>query len=213
MHRFETAMRPFQSIGASPFDKVRAMPGDGLVPRPISTITHAITIDAPPERVWPWLAQLGAGRGGWYSWDRIDNGGRPSAERVCEELQHVAPGDILPALPGAKELFVVATVEPPRDLVLTVPGPDGPVMTWEHLVEPLDGGRSRLLVRARVAKSWNEMPRAAPAEGQRLVFIEHVFRLLGRAPRVLMMALGGLGHRWMEARHMRGIKRRAEATA
>ena len=58
-------------------------------------------IAAPPERVWPWRVQMGAGRAGWYSYDRIDNGGRPSADRIVPELQRLAVGDVMPAVPGA----------------------------------------------------------------------------------------------------------------
>ena len=53
----------------------------------------AVTIDAPPDQVWPWLVQLGGDRGGWYSWDRLDNGGRPSAHEVHPEWQDLALGD------------------------------------------------------------------------------------------------------------------------
>ena len=58
-----------------------------MVPDPIFTSTHAITINAPPEQVWPLIAQMGGSRAGWYSWDLIDNGGTPSARRVVPELQ------------------------------------------------------------------------------------------------------------------------------
>ena len=76
---------------------------------------------------------MGAGRAGWYSWDAIDNGGTPSAKRVSSELQTVVPGDIMRAVPGATDAFVVAAVEPPRDLVLTVPdGHGGNAVAWEH---------------------------------------------------------------------------------
>ena len=85
------------------------------------TMTIEAEFDASPERVWPWLAQMGAGRAGWYAYDRVDNGGAPSAPRLMPECQDVAPGDILPAVPGATDVFVVAAVDPPRDLVLTVP--------------------------------------------------------------------------------------------
>ncbi|HET9017587.1 MAG TPA: hypothetical protein VFN57_18445, partial [Thermomicrobiaceae bacterium] len=60
-------------------ERRRPLPGDALVPDPMGVITHAITINAPSEDVWPWLVQLGAGRAGWYAWDRIDNGGVASA--------------------------------------------------------------------------------------------------------------------------------------
>ena len=74
---------------ATGVERHRPLPADGLVPHPLFTSTHAITTDAPPEHVWRWLAQMGAGRAGWYSWDAIDNGGTPSATRVVPELQAV----------------------------------------------------------------------------------------------------------------------------
>jgi hypothetical protein len=199
------------NITATREERQRRMPGDGLVAEPMVTITHAITIDAPPERVWPWLAQMGSLRGGWYSYDRIDNGGHPSADRVLDEFQHVAPGDVMPCLPGATEAFVVAVADPPRDLILTVPGASGTVTSWEHWVEPAPPHASRLIVRGRVAHSWKHMAREAHAVGERPTFIEYVYRLIGRLPEAWLIAVAGQGHRWMEARHMRGIKRRAEA--
>ena len=199
-------------IAASRDEQQRVMAGDGLVPEPMFTITHAITIDAPPERVWPWLSQMGSLRGGWYSYDWIDNGGRPSADRVLDEYQQLALGDVVPCLPGAGDAFVVAVVEPPRDLILTVPGAHGPVTSWEHLVKPVAPQRSRLIVRGRVAGGWKQMAREAHTVGQRPVFIEHVYRLIGQLPEAWLIVIAGLGHRWMEARHMRGIKRRVEAS-
>ena len=201
------------SIAASREEQARAMPGDTIVPDVMFTVTHAITIGAAPEDVWPWLSQMGSLRGGWYSYDRVDNGGRPSADVLLDEYRHLAPGDVLPCLPGATDAFVVAAVEPPRDLILTVPGAHGPVTSWEHLLQPLAPKRSRLIVRGRVARGWKQMAREAHTVGQRPVFIEYVYRLIGRLPDVLLVAVAGLGHRWMEARHMRGIKRRAEASS
>ena len=199
------------SIAASRNEQQRTMPGDGLVPDPMFAITHAITIHAPPERIWPWLAQMGSSRGGWYSYDRIDNGGHSSADHVLTEYQYLAPGDVLPSLPGAKDFFVVALVEPPRDLILTVPGANGPVTSWEHLVEPVESNGSRLIVRSRVARGWKQMARNAGTVGQRLAPIEYVYRLIGHLPDSWVIMVARLGHRWMESRHMRGIKRRVEA--
>src|SRR5688500_7174998 len=85
-------------------DKRRLLPGDAMISDPIFSSTHAITIDAPPEQVWPWIAQMGAGRAGWYSWDAVDNGGRPSSTSVVPALQAVAAGNIMPAVPGEGRL-------------------------------------------------------------------------------------------------------------
>ena len=84
-------------------------------------------------------------------------------------------------------------------------------MSWEHLVEPLDEGRTRLIVRGRVARSWKGLARRAGEAGRGPIFIERVYRVLGRMPDRLLLLVAGAGHRVMEARHLRGIKRRAEA--
>jgi uncharacterized protein YndB with AHSA1/START domain len=123
-------------------DKRRSLPGDAMISAPIFTSTHAITINAPPEQVWPWIAQMGSGRAGWYSWDAIDNG-RPSSMSIVPALQTVIRGDIMAAVPGAQDAFVVATVDPPRDLVLTVPdGHGGHAVVWEHVLESLEGAHA-----------------------------------------------------------------------
>ena len=90
------------TIEASRAEQQRAMPGDGLVPKPMFTVTHAITIGAPPECVWPWLLQMGSSRGGWYSYDRIDNGGRPSANRILNEYQQRRQETYFPACPSER---------------------------------------------------------------------------------------------------------------
>jgi hypothetical protein len=193
-------------------EKRRRLPGDALVPEPIFVSTHAITIDAPPERVWRWIAQMGAGRAGWYSWDAIDNGGAPSATGIIPALQTVASGDVMPAVPGATDAFVVAAVDPPRDLVLTVPdGRGGSAVAWEHLLDPLPGGRTRLIVRGRASSHWLDLARAKPPAGQRRIFIERAYAVLASLPRPLLIGFAALGHRMMEARHLRGIQRRSTA--
>src|SRR5215510_7620410 len=102
-------------------EKRRPRPVDALVPAQLYDSTHAIPIDGPPERVWPWIAQMGAGRAGWYSWDAIDNGGTASATSILPAFQTLVTGDVMPAIPGANDAFIVAAVDPPRNLVLTVP--------------------------------------------------------------------------------------------
>jgi hypothetical protein len=155
---------------------------------------------------------MGAGRAGWYSWDAIDNGGTPSETRVVPELQAVAPGDVMPAIPGAADAFVIASVDPPRDLVLTVPdGHGGNAVAWEHLLDPLVGGRTRLIVRGRASSHWLDLARAQPPTGRRRILIERAYAVLARLPRPLLIAFAGVGHRIMEARHLRGIQWRSTA--
>ena len=153
---------------------------------------------------------MGAGRAGWYGYGRIDNGGRPSAETILPELQHVAPGDVFPGVPGATDAFVVAVVEAPRDLVLTVPVGGVDIVSWEFNLDPLDGERTRLIVRARVAPEWPTLARRAAGGGKPLV-VERVYALLAHLPRPLLRAAFGFGHRVMQNQQLRGIKRRAEA--
>jgi hypothetical protein len=72
-----------QSVRATHLERARVLPGDELIPEPIGTLMHAITIRRPAREVSPWLAQMGAGnRAGWYSYDIIDNGRRRSAARI-----------------------------------------------------------------------------------------------------------------------------------
>jgi len=196
---------------ASREERRRAMPADPIVPDPLFKVTHAVTIEAPPERVWPWLAQMGAGRAGWYSYDLVDNGSQPSAQRILPEYQHVAPGEVLPAIPGATDAFLVAAIDPPRDLVLTGPAAGGRSRaSWEFLLEPLDPVRTRLIVRGRVSRRWLDGPQDRSASPGRPIFIKRVYRVLARLPRPLLVAIAAFGHRLMQARQLRGIKRRAE---
>jgi hypothetical protein len=78
--------------GATRGEATGAYPGDELIPGPAHSSTMASTLPAPPERVWPWLAQMGYDRAGWYSWDRLDHGGQPSADRIVPQWQNLAEG-------------------------------------------------------------------------------------------------------------------------
>ena len=105
----------FRTWGIDPQERTKALPGDDLVPEAEALDTRGIDIDAPPEKVWPWLLQMGYGRAGWYSYDQLDMN-RPSADRIVPELQSLAVGDIVPTHPGGG--FEVKILEPDRALVL-----------------------------------------------------------------------------------------------
>jgi hypothetical protein len=95
------------------------LPGDELIQNAIASWTHAVTIARPRDEVWPWLVQMGAGsRSGWYSYDFIDNGRRPSANVIVPDLQAVSAGTLFPAMPGATDGFHVLEVARDHDLVL-----------------------------------------------------------------------------------------------
>lgn len=96
-------------------------PGRRIVREGRRTATMAVTIDASPRRVWPWLVQMGCNRAGWYSWDHLDNHGTPSAEKIRPEWQQIAVGDHLDATPGGEAWFEVAALEPERFLALRAP--------------------------------------------------------------------------------------------
>ena len=131
------------------------MPGDELVADPSFNATRAITIDAPPEAVWPWLVQIGYGRAGWYSYDLFDNGARPSAERILPEYQEPNVGDWVPMWSKVNETtaFKIKAFEPHRWLLW-----EKPRSSWAWKLVPLEGGRTRLISRLKQRYEWRASP-------------------------------------------------------
>ena len=101
--------------GLVPADQARTLPGDDLVPDADIVETRSLDVAAPPSAVWPWLVQMGYGRGGWYSYDQLDMRG-PSARTIDPDLQALAEGDLVPTHPGGG--FIARIVDAPRALVL-----------------------------------------------------------------------------------------------
>src|SRR3954453_10711860 len=94
-----------------PIEAAKPLAGDELVRVPTAIETRGITIDAPPDAVWPWLVQMGFGRGGWYSYDQLDMGG-VSAVTLNPAWATLAVGDVMPTSPSTG--FAVKVVEPGR---------------------------------------------------------------------------------------------------
>jgi membrane protease YdiL (CAAX protease family) len=145
-----------RSVRATGDERTRTLPGDALIADSIGAFTHAITIGRPRRDVWPWLAQMGAGtRAGWYSYDVIDNGRRPSVDRIVPELQNLVVGMIFPAVPGATDGFTLLAFEAERFLVLGWVSPESVrLMTWAFVLEDADGAATRLIVRARGGRGY-----------------------------------------------------------
>lgn len=144
-------LRPWYSKwGATDLEVNKRLPGDEIVPNPVLTSTRAITIQAQADAIWPWLVQMGQGRGGLYSYERLENlvgCDMHNADRIMPEHQHVAVGDKVRLVPeGRGPFFVVSAVEPGRAIIL---GGDDPPTTWAFVLEQIDEKTTRLIIRYR----------------------------------------------------------------
>lgn len=157
-----------RTYGSTREERAARLPGDDIVPRPTVQTDHAITIDAPPSAVWPWLVQMGWGRGGWYTARWVDrvlfpaNG--PSAERVVPELQHISVGTFIPDGPPETECGLhVVELQPERALVLRS-NSHLPMSwrrraaldwSWAFTMRTLEDGRTRYHFRSRwITEPW-----------------------------------------------------------
>ena len=174
--------RPILTWGATEAEATARLPGDELLEDADGVATRAISIEAPAEAVWPWLAQIGpAPRGGAYTYDWIENLlglNMHSADRVLPEFQHPEVGD---TIGYGSNLMRLERVEPQR--VLAWRSEDGN-WVWTFVLSEL-GGRTRLISRNR-------------------------FRLPTLAARIGMVPMEP-GSLVMERKMLLGIKQRAEA--
>jgi len=158
--------------GATADEVQRAWPGDDLVPQPKGEYMHAVTINAPAAAVWPWIIQIGQGRGGFYSYEILENliGCKMcNANEIIPELQHLKVGDSIPMHPTMGSPYKVATINPAHSLVLllredTKTGKTFELsdktpekyqnMSWLFFLDEHDDGTTRLISRSR--NDWNK---------------------------------------------------------
>ena len=173
--------------GARPEEVSRELPGDELLADAGIVSTRAITIGAPPDAVWPWLVQMGSGRGGVYTYDWIENLlglNMHSARQILPQFQDVKVGDELPLGPG-RPMMRAVVCDPER--TLTFRFADG---NWVWIFALFaEDGQTRLISRNRIAA-----PAALPAR---------LFSMLVMEPGSLVM----------ERKMLLGIRQRAEGLA
>jgi hypothetical protein len=152
-----------QHWGATDHEITQRLPGDDLIPAARLHSTHAITIAAPAERIWPWLAQMGyEDRAGTYSYDLLERSMGRNLDRLDPAIAPLTTGGTMPFAPAMP--MTVAVADPPHALVLwqvTSRGkaidPAGPwgddhvAWSWAFVLEPVDAATTRLLVRMRVS--------------------------------------------------------------
>jgi hypothetical protein len=186
--------------GATAEESDGPYPGDGLIPDGTRSATMAVTIDVPRSLVWPWLVQMGTDRGGWYSWDRLDNFGRTSARTIHPEWQHIAVGDHLAVTPDGSQWWEVAAMDPERFLGLRMSldlrgRPFDPAgrrpryftdSLWGFELKDTAGGRTRVVV----SGYWSFRPK----------WLQPVLSILLLEP----------SHWVMQTRQFSNLKRRAE---
>jgi hypothetical protein len=162
--------RWFGRWGTTAAERTRVMPGDALIPNATDVSMQALTVEAPPEDIWPWLVQIGYQRGGLYSYDWLDRLfgflDRPSASRILPEFQQLAVGDKIPWDDRGTEL-TVGVVEPLRALALSCEVGEF-MWVWQFGLYPLDEQRTRLVTRGtervpNTARWWLGMRVMEPA--------------------------------------------------
>jgi uncharacterized protein YndB with AHSA1/START domain len=148
--------------GSTVDERTGPRPGDEFVPDPTDSTTRAITIDAPPDNVWPWLVQIGQDRAGFYThnWvERLLGSGIPDVHVIHPEWQRLAPGELVRTnrdIRGKSVGWPVLLVETNRSLVLRSNSlPSG---TYAFVLEPTSGGGTRFLVRDRAVWPWWQRP-------------------------------------------------------
>ncbi len=129
--------------GATPEETQSAIPGDELLADAEMVATRAITIDAPPSAIWPWLVQMGVGRGGAYTYDWIERLlglDIHSAERILPEFQHLEVGDVLPMRPNDPGMRIEVLA---RERAMSTRSEDG-AWVWSFALRPHKGSTRRI---------------------------------------------------------------------
>lgn len=147
--------------GATEQEVAASITGDELVPLPRISYTRAISINAAPEQIYPWIVQLGAERGGMYSYEWLETNilrcELINADRIHEEWQNLKVGDQVKMCPGTSgpPPYEVAILEPDRAMILGHRENGAWIEVWQFALVPGANGSTRLLLRSRSAtQGW-----------------------------------------------------------
>lgn len=183
----------------------KTLPGDDLVSQPSASQTRGITIDATPDKVWPWLVQMGYGRGGWYSYEPLDSK-LPSAREILPEFQELKVGDPMPTYPGFA--FEVKEVQPEQALVLFTDTARAKTQMEAALPEGADKAKARQNF-PDFAASWGFY---LEPQGEYKTRLIERFRVQApsNAPAPVLNEVMGTGIVLMARKQLIGIKERVE---
>ena len=145
-------------------------------------------------------------------------------KKIVPELQRIAVGDIMPAVPGSKDAFIIQQILPGKAIVLVVPiqtaaeEPDALRrmagylrVSWVLALETIEHGKTRLISRGRISRDWLTPSSTGTVRSKKPIFIERIYGLLAKMPWFFVAPIAMIGHLIMEAKMLRGIKRRAES--
>jgi len=139
------------SVKATPDEAAAALPGDELVPSDV-TMDRAFTLDAAPSTVWPWLAQIGKARAGWYlprAVERFVPRGRRAARRLDPRIAPLEVGQTIADWGGRDATLTVAHVETPHMLVFESRR-GRTSFSWALVLADLGDDRTRVHSRVRI---------------------------------------------------------------
>jgi hypothetical protein len=160
---YVSVVRPWAlDWGTTSAERAQPLPGDDLLPDARYVTTRAVTVNAPPTAVWPWLVQMGQDRAGFYThnWvERLLRSGIPDTHELHPEWQRLEPGDLMRTnhdIRGSAMGWPVAIVDP--DHALVVRSRNMPLGTYAFVLQPLEGDRTRLIVRDRAMWRRAELP-------------------------------------------------------
>lgn len=149
------------TYGATDTEVKAFYPGDQMIPNPVVQWTHAETIRAPVDKVWPWIAQIGQSKGGFYSYTFIENliagdGSYQNAARIIPEFQNPLPGDEI-----IKDMLAWKEIKPNEYILAATDNFFGLHWTWGWYLKSIDANSTRLILRMKIRSEGEQLPQAA----------------------------------------------------